>query len=92
MPGSMANVTDSTFAASEGGEESPRARVRSRLQSAKWEFMPDRIFGGLFCALRVVVPAVGLEPTLLSEQDFESSVSTNFTTPASTTLDQGRSS
>ena len=29
-----------------------------------------------------MVPAVGLEPTLLSEQDFESSASTNFTTPA----------
>lgn len=30
-----------------------------------------------------MVPVVGLEPTLLAEQDFESSASTNFTTPAS---------
>jgi hypothetical protein len=29
-----------------------------------------------------VVRAVGLEPTLLSELDFESSASTNSTTPA----------
>lgn len=30
-----------------------------------------------------MVPVVGLEPTLLAELDFESSASTNFTTPAS---------
>jgi hypothetical protein len=29
-----------------------------------------------------VVPVAGLEPALLSEQDFESSASTNSTTPA----------
>lgn len=29
-----------------------------------------------------MVPVVGLEPTLLAELDFESSASTNFTTPA----------
>jgi hypothetical protein len=29
-----------------------------------------------------MVRVVGLEPTLLSELDFESSASTNFTTPA----------
>ena len=29
-----------------------------------------------------MVRAVGLEPTLLSERDFESRASTNFTTPA----------
>jgi hypothetical protein len=31
-----------------------------------------------------VVRAVGIEPTLLSELDFESSASTSFTTPART--------
>lgn len=31
---------------------------------------------------RKVVRAVGLEPTLLAEPDFESGASTNFTTPA----------
>ncbi len=29
-----------------------------------------------------MVRAVGLEPTLLAEPDFESGASTNFTTPA----------
>ena len=32
--------------------------------------------------LRGLVRAVGIEPTLLSERDFESRASTNFTTPA----------
>jgi hypothetical protein len=32
-----------------------------------------------------VVRAAGVEPALLSEQDFESSASTNSTTPAATT-------
>lgn len=32
--------------------------------------------------MKTMVPVVGLEPTLLAEQDFESSASTNFTTPA----------
>ena len=32
--------------------------------------------------VRKVVRAVGLEPTLLSEPDFESGASTNSTTPA----------
>ena len=30
----------------------------------------------------MMVPPVGLEPTLLAEPDFESDVSTNFTTEA----------
>ena len=33
-------------------------------------------------SLRDMVRAVGLEPTLLAEPDFESGASTNFTTPA----------
>ncbi len=32
-----------------------------------------------------MVRAVGLEPTLLAEPDFESGASTNFTTPAAAT-------
>ena len=38
-----------------------------------------------------MVPVVGLEPTLLSKQDFESSASTNFTTPACLGLDRKKS-
>ena len=33
-------------------------------------------------AKKRVVRAVGLEPTILAEPDFESGASTNFTTPA----------
>jgi hypothetical protein len=33
-----------------------------------------------------MVPRVGIEPTLLSEPDFESGASTSFTTPASISL------
>ena len=35
-----------------------------------------------FVALLLLVPKVGLEPTLLSKLDFESSASTSFTTRA----------
>jgi hypothetical protein len=35
-----------------------------------------------FSPLRVMVRAVGIEPTLLSEPDFESGASTSSTTPA----------
>lgn len=34
------------------------------------------------CVKNQMVPRVGIEPTLLSERDFESRASTNFTTEA----------
>ena len=40
----------------------------------------DGLVGGI--AQTKVVRAVGIEPTLLSEPDFESGASTSFTTPA----------
>ena len=42
----------------------------------------DLAFSRRSAAFKSVVRAVGIEPTLLAELDFESSASTSFTTPA----------
>ncbi len=44
--------------------------------------MMHLVMGALFGGKVFVVPRVGIEPTLLSEPDFESGASTNFTTEA----------
>lgn len=65
------------FLSFRGSEPQP---VRSTM--ARFGMIRPTVRRGNRIMLKRMVRAVGIEPTLLAERDFESRASTNFTTPA----------
>jgi hypothetical protein len=59
---------------------SPRRSVRANLSQSR--SIRQRVRSHLVTSKKRMVRAVGIEPTLLAEPDFESGASTNSTTPA----------
>ena len=76
LSASMTNTFDCHFAQRSAGRATPGDPLMQAPAPVRWAFQSLLLW---------MVPQAGLEPALLSEQDFESSASTNSTTGAMAT-------